>query len=257
MNENLHILSSEVLDLSDFDASFVSCLLDAFAEAIDRLAVREFGDGNGFAITLFHQCAHLDSSTTKSIIIARNVDETTGLEVGIEGEILTFQVGNGSLAEFAKVVGQNFCTQSHRNTFCSLCQKKGELHGQGNWFFVTSVVGEFPLSGFRIEQHIEGKLGESSFDVTRSRSLISREDISPRTLAIDEEILTSHLGESIYDRGITMRVKFHGFTSNVCHLVVATIVHALHGVKDAALHRFETIVEMRHSTLQNYIGSIV
>ena len=161
------------------------------------------------------------------------------------------------MAEFSKVVGQDFCTQPHSNTFCSLCQQKGKLHRQSHWFFVATVIGEFPLCGFGIEQDIKGKLGESSFDVTRSRCLISSEDISPRTLTINEEILTSHLGESIYDRGITVGVKLHRFSCNVGHLVVATIVHALHGVKDATLHWLESIVEMRHSTLQNHIGSIV
>ena len=257
MDENLYILCGEVLDLTDFDASFVGGFLDAFAERVYRFSVGEFGDGDGFAIALFHSCTHFDGSSTKSVIIARNVDESAGLEIGIEGEIFFLQIRDGGLAEFAKVVGKDFSTQPHSDAFCSLGEQEGEFHGQRNGFLVATIVREFPLCGFGIEQHIEGKLGESSFDVTRSCGLISSEDVSPRTLAVDEQILASHLGECIHNGGITVGVKFHSFTGNVGYFVVASIVHSLHRVQDAALHGFETIVEMGHCALQNHIGGVI
>ena len=54
-----------------------------------------------------------------------------------------------------------------------------------------------------------------------------------------------------------MRVELHGVTYNVGHLIVSAIVHALHGVQDAALYGFQTIFDMWHGTLQNHIGGIV
>ena len=54
-----------------------------------------------------------------------------------------------------------------------------------------------------------------------------------------------------------MRVKLHGVTHDVGHLVVASVVHTLHRVKDTALHRFQAVLDMRHGTLQNNIRGII
>ena len=54
-----------------------------------------------------------------------------------------------------------------------------------------------------------------------------------------------------------MRVKLHGVSHDVRHLVVSSIVHSFHGVEDTSLHRFETILDVRNGTLQDDIRSIV
>ena len=54
-----------------------------------------------------------------------------------------------------------------------------------------------------------------------------------------------------------MGVVLHGLTHDICHLIVATILDTLHGVKDTTLHRFETISQVGHSTLQDNIRGIV
>ena len=54
-----------------------------------------------------------------------------------------------------------------------------------------------------------------------------------------------------------MRVKLHGVSHDVGHLVVASVVHALHGVHDTSLHRLEAILDVGNGTLQNNIRSVV
>ena len=54
-----------------------------------------------------------------------------------------------------------------------------------------------------------------------------------------------------------MRVELHGVTYNVRYLVISAIVHALHGVQNAALYGFQTVLDMWHGTLQNNIGGVV
>lgn len=54
-----------------------------------------------------------------------------------------------------------------------------------------------------------------------------------------------------------MRVVLHRIAHNIGHLVVAAIVHALHRVQNAALHRLKTIHNMRHGTLQYHIRGIL
>ena len=54
-----------------------------------------------------------------------------------------------------------------------------------------------------------------------------------------------------------MRVKLHGVSHDVRHLVVASIVEAAHRVQDASLHRFQSIVDVGNGTLQDYVRGIV
>ena len=54
-----------------------------------------------------------------------------------------------------------------------------------------------------------------------------------------------------------MGVKLHGMSHNVGHLVVASVVHALHGVKNASLHGFQSVLYMGNGTFQDYIRGIV
>ena len=257
MNENFDLLGREVLDLTNLDAPLIGRLLDAFAQRVHRFAVGQFGDRNGFAVAFFHPCTHLDTTAAQSVVVARHVDETARLEVGKEVELFPAQAGDGRITEFAEVVRQDFRTQAHGDTFRSLRQEQGKLHRQRHRFLIAAVIREFPLRRFGIEQHIEGKLRQSSFDVTRSGRVVSREDVTPRTLAVDEQILTPHLRERIDDRRVAVRVKLHRFARNIRHLVVAAVVHALHRVENAALHRFQTVVKVRNGALQNHIGSIV
>ena len=257
MDENFHLLGREILDLSYLDAPLVGRLLDAFAQRIHRFAVWQFGDRNGFAVAFLHACAHFHTATAQTVVVARNVDESARLEIGIEVKGFAPQAGDGRIAQLAEVMGQDLRTQPHGNAFGSLRQEQRELHRQGHRLLVAAVVGEFPLRRFGIEQHIEGKFRQSAFDVTRSGRLVAREDIAPRTLAVDEQVLTSHLGECIHDRRVAVRVKLHRFACNVRHLVVATVVHSLHRVENAALHGFQTVVKVRNGALQNHIGGIV
>ncbi len=54
-----------------------------------------------------------------------------------------------------------------------------------------------------------------------------------------------------------MGMKLHGLSHDVGHFVVTSVVHALHGVQDASLHRLEAIADVGHGTLQDDIGGIV
>ena len=54
-----------------------------------------------------------------------------------------------------------------------------------------------------------------------------------------------------------MRMELHGMSYDICHLVVASVVQALHRVQDTSLNRLQSIVDMRNRTFQNNIRSIV
>ncbi len=54
-----------------------------------------------------------------------------------------------------------------------------------------------------------------------------------------------------------MGVELHGVAHDVRHLVVASVVHALHRVQDAPLYGFQSILDVWHGTFQDHVGGIV
>ncbi len=79
------------------------------------------------------------------------------------------------------------------------------------------------------------------------------EDIAPVALTVYEQVLLTHLHESIAYGSIAVWVELHGVTNDVSHLVVASIVHTLHRVQNTSLHRFEAILNVWDGALQNYV----
>ena len=135
---------------------------------------------------------------------------------------------NGCIAYLNEVVWHYLRAQSHGNTLRSLSQKQRKLGRQRNRFLVTTVVRELPVGSLRIENHVESELRKTCLDISRSRSTVAGEYVSPVTLAVYEQILLSHLHQSVAYRGVTVRMELHGMAHNVSHLVEAAVVHALH-----------------------------
>ena len=52
-------------------------------------------------------------------------------------------------------------------------------------------------------------------------------------------------------------MELHGMSHDVGHLVVAPVVHTLHGVQDAALYRFETVIDVGHGPFENHVRGII
>ena len=136
-------------------------------------------------------------------------------------------------------------------------QKQREFHGQGNRLPVTAIVRELPLGRLRIEDGIESELGETRLDITGSGRAIACQDISPVSLAIDEQFLLSQLHQRVADRGVAMRMELHGMAHDVGDLIVTPVVEPSHGMKNTTLHRLESIVDVRHGPLKNHVGGII
>ena len=126
-----------------------------------------------------------------------------------------------------------------------------------NRLILTAVITLHPFGRLGVEDGLEGELTESRFDVTRRRSPISGEDVSPVSLTIDKQIFLAKLHQGIADRSISVRVVLHGLTDDVGNLVILAVINRLHGMQNTPLNRFETILNRRNSALKYHIGSIV
>jgi hypothetical protein len=96
-------------------------------------------------------------------------------------------------------MGQYLRSQTHGNPFHSHSQEQRELGRKCYRLTVSSIIGRLPLRCLCIEEHIEGKLGETRFDISGCCSIITSENITPVTLGVNEQILLSELNKSIAD----------------------------------------------------------
>lgn len=53
-----------------------------------------------------------------------------------------------------------------------------------------------------------------------------------------------------------MRVELHGGAHHVCNLMKPAVVHIEEGLEDAALNRFETVVDIWNGSLFDNVGSV-
>ena len=257
MHENLYVGRGDVFYLSCLDFSLFHRLGDAFDEAHRGFAIWNLGDDEGLAVELIYLGSHLQGSATLTVVVFAHVDGSTRWEVRVDGKLFSPEVVDGSIAEVVEVMWQYLAAQSHGDTLGTLCQEQREFSRQGDRLLVAAVVRELPVGGFRVEHHVERKLRESCLNISGSCRTVAREDISPVTLRIDEQVFLSHLHQGIADGSVSMRVELHRVSHDIGHLVVSSVVHAFHGVEDASLHGFQSVFDMRHSSLQNYIRRIV
>ena len=237
MHLYLHLGGGVVVHLARLDLAFLYGLEDGLDERGGGLAVWYLADDEGLVVELLYLRPHLEHSAALAVVIAADVDAASRGEVGIELEGLAVEIGYGGVAELAEVVGKDLRRQTYGNAFASLCEQQRELDGERDGLFVAAVVGELPFGGLGIEHGVDGKLRQARLYISRGGRPVASEDVAPVALCIDKKVFLSELHKGVADGGVAMRVKLHGVSHNVCHLIISSVVHAFHGMEDAPLHR--------------------
>ena len=98
-----------------------------------------------------------------------------------------------------EVMRQNLRCQTYGDTLGTLCKQQWELDWQGHRLLVTTVVRAHPLGGLLVKHHIQSELRQTSLNITTCRCLVTREDITPVTLTINQQILLTQLHQRILD----------------------------------------------------------
>ena len=251
------MLGRIVVDLANLDFPLLLRFEYRLDERRGGLAVGYLDDGEGAVVELLDFGTHLHAAAPLAVVVFGHIDEAAGLEIGIEVKLLAPQIGHGRFQNFVEIVGQNLRRQTHGNTFGPLGQQQGEFHRQGHRLLLAAVVGEFPLGCLGIEDDIEGKLREARLDVTGSGGRVAREDITPVSLAFDQQVLLPQLHQRVADRGVAVRVELHGVTHDIGHLVEAPVVEQLHGMENAPLHRLQPVGQVGNGPLEYDIRGIV
>ena len=138
-----------------------------------------------------------------------------------------------------------------------MCQQQRELHRQVDWLFVSSIVRELPFCGLGVKHHLLGKTRQSGFDISGSSRSIAGQNIAPVTLSVNQHLLLPQLHQSVADGSIAMWMELHGLTHDVGHLIIPSVFHAPHRVQDTSLNRLQSVDDMGHGSLQDYIRRII
>ena len=250
---NLDLGGCVVIHLACLDFSLLDGLEDGIDEGCGGLAKGYLADDESLVVELLYLSPHLKRSSTLSVVVFSHVDTAPGGEIGVELEGTFVEIGYGCVAYLAEVMREYLGRQAHGNTFDTLSQKQWILHGQGDGFLVAAVVAHLPLGGLGIEHGVEGKLRQSRLDISGGGSTVACEDITPVTLGVNQQFLLSQLHEGVADGGIAMGVELHGVSHDIRHFVESPVVHTLHRMEDASLHRFQSVLDMRDGTLKYYV----
>ena len=257
LNDDLHLVGRIVVDLADLDLALFVGLDDRLLDRLGGRRIGDLGDGQRALVDLRNAGADLHGAAAQTVVVAAHVGHAARREVGPELELASLEMGDAGVDELHEVVGQNLRREAHGDAVRPLGEQQRELDRKRHGLLVAAVVGTHPLRGFLVEHHIVGELRQTGLDVTARSGLVAREDVAPVALTVDQQILLPQLDQGVLDRGVAVRVVLHGLADDVGDLVVAAVVHALHGVQDAALHGLQTVLDMGHGTLQDHVGGIV
>ena len=193
-------------------------------------AVRNLVDYQSLVVNDTDFSAVADLAALCAVIVAAHIDGAAGREVGVDLEILAAQDMYGSVNQLVEVVGQDEGGHAHADALHALGEQQRELDGQRDGLAVTAVVGNLPLGGLVVEDHLLGERGETRLDVTGSRRIVASENVTPVTLRVDEQVLLAHLHQCCPDGLVAVGVVLHGVTHDVRHLVEAAVFQLVHGV---------------------------
>ena len=194
------------------------------------LAEGKLGYCEGLVVDFLDFGPYLDGAAACSVVVARGVHESSGLEVGKQGEALAVKVCHGGVDHLVEVVGKDFRRQSNGDSLHALCEQEREFHGKRHRLLLASVVGGGPFRYLGAEYGFEGELGESGLDISGCGGGVACQYVAPVTLGVDEQFLLAELHEGVADGGVAVRMVLHGVADDVGHLVVASVVESLHGV---------------------------
>ena len=257
MYEDFHLVGGHVHNLLDLDLALLLGLEYRLDKVFGVFTVGNLGDGDGALVDFLDLGPHLHTASPLSVHVLGTVGRTSGGEVGVEREALALEDGYGCVDELVEVVGQDLGGKAHADAVGALCKQKREAYGKLRRLVVAAVVGLHGAGDLGVEEHFLGKLAQAGLDVSGSGVGVTREDVSPVSLAVDGEAFLPQGNEGAKDRLVAVRMELHGLTHNVCHLGVGAVVHAVHGVQDAALDGFETVGNVGDSTVQDYVRGVI
>ena len=122
---------------------------------------------------------------------------------------------------------------------------------------VAAVVGIDIGGDLLVEEHLLGQRRQATFDIAAGGGVVAGVDIAEVALFLDKEVFVGQDYECAVDRLIAVRVVLHGLADDIGDLVEFAVVDFVERMQDAALHGFESVVDVRDSALLDVVGGVL
>ena len=185
-DDDVHLVSCEIVDLLDLDLAGFLCLKNGLDHHWGCLAERNLCDCQGVLVNLLDLCADLDLATLALAAVLRAVCRTSCEEVREDLEILALKNRDGSVDELIEVMRKDLRCETSADTLCTLCKQDRELDWKFHRLLVAAVVRCHPVGGLRIEDNLLSELAQARLDITGSCVRVTGQDVTPVSLAVNE-----------------------------------------------------------------------
>jgi len=253
MHDYISVLSSIIVHTTYFYLPFFLRFYNRVDKSTCRLAIRDVGYLKSLIVNLLYFRTHPHRASTTAIIIFRHIYVSARREIRIQSKILTTEISYRRIKNLIEIMRKNLRRQSDGNTFRPLGKQQREFHRQCQRFRLTTVVRHSPIRSLRIKYRLQREFRQPRLYITRSSRTVTSKDITPVTLAFDEQILLSKLHKRISDGSISMRMILHRVAHYIRDFIETPVIELLHRMKYPSLHRLQAILNMRHGTLKNNI----
>ena len=249
VHHHFDLIGGVVLNLLDFDLSLVVGFENAVNQRSRGHAVRNLPNHQRLAVHLVDARTHSHAIAAETVVVILHVRHPACREVRVELEAFVLIVGNASVDQLDEVVRKDFAGQTHGNPIHPTRQQQRKLHRKRFRLFVPAIVGRQPRRRLCVEEHLEGKLAELDLDVTGCRRTVASKDVSPVSLAVEEQFALTNLNHGIPNARISVRMVLHRVADDVGDLVETAVVHLAQAMQDPALHGLQPVVLVRDGAL--------
>ena len=107
MHAYFYVFRCIIVDFLDVEFTLFVRLHNRIHQHTRRNAIRHLHNLQSLVVNLLNLGTNSQLTATLAIVVFRHIHHATSWEIGIEFELLAFQVGNRRIAQFAEVVRQN------------------------------------------------------------------------------------------------------------------------------------------------------
>ena len=256
LDQDLDLVRSIVIDMPDPGPALCVCCEDGLDQRGRCRAVGNLGHGEKVLAALLDARPDLNPAAAHAIVVFRKIGDAAGGKVRDDPERLSLEMIDCRTAEVVEVVREDLRREPDRDTLGTLGQHERKLDRQGDRFLRAAVVAELPDRCLGIEHHLARKGREARLDVAGCRSAVAGQEIPEVALRLDEQAPLGHADEGSLDRRVAVRMEAHGRPDDVGHLVKPAVVHFPQRVEDPALHRLQTVVDMRDGAVEDDVARV-
>ena len=257
MHDDVGMFRRVVVDFAHLDFAFFLRLYNRFDDGARRAAVWDVGYFQRLVVDFLDFRTDTHRTATLAVVVFRHINKTARRKVGIKRELLAAKISNGSIENFIEIVRQYFGRKPDGNALRPLRQQQREFHRERQRLRLAPVVGHCPIGRFRVEHRFERKFRKARFDISRRGGTVARQDVAPVSLRFHKQFFLPDLHKRVADGSIAVGVVLHRVAHNVGHLVETAVVQLLHRMKNAPLHRLQSILNVRHRTFKDDIRGII